>query len=140
MVTVSFSGGKDSTVLLDITRRLYPDIPAVFVNTGLEYPEVQTFAKSQENVTVLRPAMRFDDVIRRYGYPMISKDTSLILYYAKKRKAGWALLYLEGKNADGSDSWYNQRHMKFSPLLKADFCLSHYCCEKMKKIRLTATT
>lgn len=33
-VYVSFSGGKDSTVLLDIARRIYPDIEAVFINTG----------------------------------------------------------------------------------------------------------
>lgn len=39
-VYVSFSGGKDSTVLLDIVRKMYPDVPAVFVNTGLEYPEI----------------------------------------------------------------------------------------------------
>lgn len=37
-VYVSFSGGKDSTVLLDIVRKMYPEIEAVFVNTGLEYP------------------------------------------------------------------------------------------------------
>lgn len=29
-VYVAFSGGKDSTVLLDIVRRIYPDVPAVF--------------------------------------------------------------------------------------------------------------
>ena len=39
-VYVSFSGGKDSTVMLDLARRAFPDIPAVFVNTGLEYPEI----------------------------------------------------------------------------------------------------
>ena len=36
-VYVSFSGGKDSTVLLDIVRRLYPDVEAVFINTGLDF-------------------------------------------------------------------------------------------------------
>lgn len=41
---VSFSGGKDSTVLLDIARKIYPEIPAVFSNTGLEYPEIRKFA------------------------------------------------------------------------------------------------
>ena len=45
-VYVSFSGGKDSTVLLDMARKLYPTIKAVFVNTGLEYPENQQFVKS----------------------------------------------------------------------------------------------
>ena len=43
---ISFSGGKDSTVLLNIVRQLYPDIPAVFVDTGLEYPEVKQFIKN----------------------------------------------------------------------------------------------
>ena len=49
-VFVSFSGGVDSTVLLDIARRVYPDIPAVFVDTGLEYPELREFVKTKENV------------------------------------------------------------------------------------------
>ena len=46
-VYVSFSGGKDSTVLLDLVRKVIPDVPAVFSNTGLEYPEIQTFARNQ---------------------------------------------------------------------------------------------
>ena len=44
-VCVSFSGGKDSTVLLHIARQLYPDIEAVFVDTGLEYPEIRAFCQ-----------------------------------------------------------------------------------------------
>ena len=34
-VYVSFSGGKDSTVLLDLARSVYRDIPSVFIDTGL---------------------------------------------------------------------------------------------------------
>lgn len=82
-VYVSFSGGKDSTVLLHIARQCFPDIEAVFVNTGLEYPEIQKFAKSFENVTVLRPEMRFDEVITHYGYPIISKSVANCIRLAK---------------------------------------------------------
>lgn len=76
-VCVSFSGGKDSTVLLHIVREMYGDeIPAVFVNTGLEYPEIQRAVRSYPNVVVLTPEMNFREVLSRYGYPVISKEVS----------------------------------------------------------------
>jgi 3'-phosphoadenosine 5'-phosphosulfate sulfotransferase (PAPS reductase)/FAD synthetase len=52
-VYVSFSGGKDSTVLLDIARGLFPDIKAMFVDTGLEYPEIREFVKTFDNVDIV---------------------------------------------------------------------------------------
>ena len=81
---VSFSGGKDSTVLLDIARKRYPDIPAVFSNTGLEYYEIQRFARSKDNVEVVTPKMRFDEVISTYGYPLIGKEVAEAIYYARR--------------------------------------------------------
>ena len=75
-VYVSFSGGKDSTVLLDIARQLYPNIKAVFVDTGLEYPEIRLFVKTVSNVDWIRPKLTFRQVIEKYGYPFISKEVS----------------------------------------------------------------
>ena len=75
-VYVSFSGGKDSTVLLHIARQLFPDIEAVYVDTGLEYPELREFVKSIDNVTWLKPEMNFRQVLDKYGYPIISKEVS----------------------------------------------------------------
>ena len=75
-VYVAFSGGKDSTVLLDMVRQMYPDVPAVFVDTGLEYPEIREFVKTFDNVTWLKPKMNFRQVIEKYGYPMFSKEIS----------------------------------------------------------------
>lgn len=81
---MSFSGGKDSTVLLHIARRIYPDIPAVFSNTGLEYAEIQRFVKTWDNVDIIVPKMRFDEVISTYGYPIIGKEVAEAIYYARR--------------------------------------------------------
>lgn len=83
-VYVSFSGGKDSTVLLHLVREDYPDVPAVFCNTGLEYPEIVQFVKSFENVEIIRPKKNFRRVIQDYGYPFISKEVSECAYGARK--------------------------------------------------------
>ena len=71
-VFISFSGGKDSTVLAHLVHDLYPNVPMVFSNTGLEYPEVRRFAEAS-GAEVIRPRMSFPEVIKTYGYPIISK-------------------------------------------------------------------
>lgn len=87
-VCVSFSGGKDSAVLLHIARQIFPDIPAVFSNTGLEYPEIQRFVRNTENVTIVTPDVRFTDVIQTYGYPLIGKEVAEAIHYARRIRVG----------------------------------------------------
>lgn len=105
-VYVSFSGGKDSTVLLTIARQMHPDIKAVFVNTGLEYPEIVRFVKSWDNVDILRPKKNFKKVISEYGYPFISKEISERVYYAK-RYLTW---YMEQGKLDRPTDRPSARH------------------------------
>ena len=83
-VYVSFSGGKDSTVLLNIVREIYPNVTAMFCDTGLEYPEIREFVKTFDNVDWVKPKMNFRQVIEKYGYPMISKEVSECAYGARK--------------------------------------------------------
>lgn len=138
-VYVSFSGGKDSTVLLHIVRGMYPDIEAVFVNTGLEYHSIGLFARSKENVTTIRPEMSFREVLLKYGYPIISKEVAECVSQARKGLESdkgyysYRLAKLQGTAVDkeGRKSLYNQEKWKF--LLYAPFKISHMCCNVMKK-------
>ncbi len=121
-VYVSFSGGKDSTVLLDLARRIYPDIEAVFIDTGLEYPEIREFVKSKENITWLKPKMQFKEVIEKYGYPVISKEQAFRI-----RKI---------RNQNLTEKYKEECLMKLGKhktLLKAPFEISEQCCDVMKK-------
>lgn len=131
-VYVSFSGGKDSTVLLHIVREMYPEVEAVFVNTGLEYPEIQQFVKTFDNVTILRPKMRFDEVIKKYGYPLLSKSISDCVRGAKMGQQSRINL-LNGLDCDGTDRKSKFSKLKYKPLLDVDFEISAMCCDVMKK-------
>ena len=132
-VYISFSGGKDSTVLLDLARQECPDIEAVFVDTGLEYPEIRQFVKTFDNVTILRPKMRFDEVIKKYGYPVISKEVSLALWYAKKGSV-WANNCFAGLDKKGNPhSFKKAMYSRYKPILEAGFACSDKCCHVMKE-------
>lgn len=84
---VAFSGGKDSTVLAHLVHQVDPTVPLVFSNTGLEYIEIQSFARKM-GAEFIRPEMRFDQVISTYGYPIISKEVAEAIYYARRIRNG----------------------------------------------------
>lgn len=128
MVYVSFSGGKDSTVLKHIVDSMYDDVPSLFVNTGLEYPEIQKFAMSQKNVVAVRPEMRFDEVIKKYGYPVISKSVSHAVRIAKRNPNGQIMKNLFDPNNKGRFGCYR---WKF--LIDSSIPVSDNCCDVMKK-------
>ena len=169
-VYVSFSGGKDSTVLADICARWCKVIGAtlylVFVNTGLEYPEIQKHVKVfaqwlrdkygiEVVLEILRPEMRFDDVVREYGYPIIGKSVADMVDLGRKNlEEGKYSLRLRNlgvmadeaesaglempppdmleryeRSADGSKF----ERIKYKDLLYVDFRVSAYCCDVMKK-------
>lgn len=131
-VYISFSGGKDSTVLLDIARKIYPDIAAVFCDTWLEYPEVREHVKKYKNVVILKPEISMREIIKKYGWNFPSKDVAECIYYAR-RGSSWAINKLKGKNKDGSESEFKQRYKKWEYLLEAPFMISAKCCKVMKE-------
>lgn len=130
-VYVSFSGGKDSTVLLHIARQMYSDIPAVFCDTGLEYPEIRSFVKDTTGVTVIRPPMSFRQVILRYGYPVISKNVSHNVSIAKRNPNGAVMRNIFNPEKKGPYAMHPYRW-----LIDAPFEVSATCCDVMKKTPL----
>lgn len=131
-VYVSFSGGKDSTVLLDIVRSMYPDIEAVFSNTGLEFPEIVKFIKTFDNVTIIKPKMTFKQVINEKGYPVISKSVSNCVRLARKNIAeGKETLRVRQIKGLEKGSKFNKGKWEF--LLDAPFKISEECCNELKK-------
>ena len=138
-VYVSFSGGKDSTVLLDIVRGLYPEVPAVFVDTGLEYPEIREFVKTFNNVVWLKPKMNFRQVIEKYGYPFISKEVSQRIYEVKSCKDRGGNYKELSQYKRLKDPQYKQfRCQRYSFFLDAPFKITHKCCNVMKKAPIHA--
>ena len=140
-VYVSFSGGKDSTVLLHIVRELYPDIPGVFVDTGLEFPEIRDFVRTFDNIVWLRPKMNFRAVLEKYGYPIISKDvaqclneinTQSIRNECDKRET-WRYKKDFDPESDYCKRYPGYSKAKYDFLVDAPFKCSNNCCNIMKK-------
>lgn len=133
-VYVSFSGGKDSTVLLDICRRYVDkDMLGVFCNTGNEYPSIVQFVRQTDNIEIIRPKLTVSQVLATYGFPLVSKEQSQGIRqvrHGKSEKLRNIRLYgtnPENGNITGkiSEKW------KF--LIDAPFDISEKCCDCLKK-------
>lgn len=134
---ISFSGGKDSTVLLHLVRSMYPDVEAVFSDTGLEFPEIREFVKATPNVAWVKPELSFRQVIEKCGYPCISKEQSEWIGRIKKgtnseREYNKAM---NGVMPDGRPTRFKiSEQWKF--MLDAPFDIGSGCCYYMKKYPL----
>jgi len=129
-VYIAFSGGKDSTVLLHLVRSLYPKVPGVFCDTGLEFPEVREFIKTVPNIEWIKPKMNFKMVLERYGFPIISKEQAQFIGEIQRGVCEDSIdrrLNGIGKNKSGTIS------KKWQYLIDAPFKISDKCCEVMKK-------
>jgi len=135
-VYVSFSGGKDSTVLLNIVRSLYPKVPAVYVDTGLEYPEIRDFVKTFDNILWYKPKKTFKQVLEEYGYPVISKRVARYirdLQNQTDKNQNTVRLRLTGINQKGDFCPSMKIPNKWVKLKDAPFKISERCCDIMKK-------
>ncbi len=135
-ISVGYSGGKDSEILLYLARKVYPDTPAVFCNTGLEYPEILSQIKHTDNVIRLRPRITFRRVIQDYGWPVISKKVARglsILRNPTGNNQNIYRLYDTGINRFGEPVNGFKVAKRWRFLIDAPFDISDRCCQIMKK-------
>ena len=130
-VYVSFSGGKDSTVLLHIARQLYPDIKAVYFNTP-DFPEIKSFVRSSNDIIWVNPKKSFVEIINHWGYPVISKDQShFIEEYRNSKSEKLKALRWNGRPVKSGKIGKISEKWKY--MINAPFKISDKCCYFMKK-------
>ena len=132
MVYVSFSGGKDSLVVLNLVRSMYAEVPAVFGNTGIEFPEQVKFVRTFANVTEVYPVKHFPKILKEDGIVYPSKEVAM---YVKDARNGvkYAVNAFEGKDTEGNENRYKARFKKYAYLLDCGVKISPDCCELMKE-------
>lgn len=128
-VYVSFSGGKDSTVLLDLVRKIYPNVKAVFCDTGLEYPEIKEFVRAFNNVEWLKPKMTFTEVLTKYGYPFPTKEQAAFIQEYSTTKSE----KLKNIRINGNRYGRGKISNRWKIFLDSEFKVSDKCCDIMKK-------
>jgi 3'-phosphoadenosine 5'-phosphosulfate sulfotransferase (PAPS reductase)/FAD synthetase len=125
---VSFSGGKDSSILLYLARIIKPDIKAVFFNTTNEFPEIYNFLK-EVDCTKIQPEMNLKAVIEKCGFPLISKEQAQYIREARTTKSEKLLeLRLNGRKGNQGKVSEKWKHLIYAP-----FNISEKCCYYLKK-------
>jgi 3'-phosphoadenosine 5'-phosphosulfate sulfotransferase (PAPS reductase)/FAD synthetase len=130
---IAFSGGKDSTVLLDIARMVFgQEVKGMFTNTGLEFPDIVKFVRMYDNVDITRPSINHKKVIEQWGFPLVSKDVASLVHKARYSPHTVIGRIVQGSMPDRgaykhtlSDIW------KF--LLNKTYNTSDKCCYELKK-------
>lgn len=145
---VSFSGGKDSTVLLALIKlceevyTIPPNaIPAVFSNTGIELGITYDFVKRVKesyypNVEIIYPIKPFGYVMENEGKPVRSKIKSEVMHaYQHSRTEASILNLFYGKTLNGTTMRKTRMADRDMHMLHEDFDIlaSNKCCSFMKK-------
>jgi len=128
-IFISFSGGKDSTVLMHIAKRLFPDLKVVFSDTTNEMSEIKKYIKQFPDVITVKPRMPFKKVVKVHGFPLVSKEISQKANELKHSN-GKRTLFLRYYGDKKGNSILPQ---KWRFLSEQKFDVTNKCCTILKK-------
>ena len=132
---ISFSGGKDSTIIHHLVDMAIPGnkIPRVFFNTGIEYCDIVNFvrglASSDSRFVIINPTKPISQVLEKYGYPFKSKEHSLKIGQWQKGLQSPNIV----KYVKGNSSFSCPQCLRFQAEKDYPIRLSNKCCYKLKK-------
>ncbi len=133
---ISYSGGKDSTVLHYLIDEALPGnrIPRVYADTGIEYNDVKAFVKElqahDDRIEIIKPSVNIKQTLERDGYPFKSKEHSLVLsVYQNSGFTKTVNCYL-----DIDRQKYNcPKILRYQFSEEFNLKVSNKCCHRMKK-------
>lgn len=136
---LSFSGGKDSTVLHELLDLAIPGntIPRVYANTGIELNLVRQFvqdkAEQDQRIVIIKPSQPIKKVLEENGYPFKSKEHSFYLETYQRNKAYTKTVnrYLYPSEKRKSFGCPKILRYQFTP--DFDLKVSDKCCNELKK-------
>ena len=136
---LSFSGGKDSTILSALVDMALPNnqIPRVYANTGIDLNIVRDFvfnvAKSDDRFFIIKPSVPIKTMLERDGYPFKSKIHSkcVNLYQRDPDKNMW-----KGYTGQRPEYWHTRtcpQKLMYQFTEENKLRISDICCVKMKE-------
>lgn len=135
---ISFSGGKDSTILHYLIDMALPNnrIPRVFINTGIEYNYIVEFVKElaskDDRFIILKPSQPIKPMLEKVGYPFKSKlHSHWLSIYNNSGLTNAVKKYLG--EIEGNIKFICPNILKYQFTKDFNIKCSEKCCTKLKK-------
>ena len=139
---ISFSGGKDSTVLSALVDMAIPEntIPRVFADTGIELKMIKDFVleiqKTDGRIVVIKPSVSIKRNLEENGYPFKSKHHAHYLERFSRIGMCDSIKHYLGENVKGV-TWGERstcpKKLKYQFDKHYELKISDKCCVNLKE-------